>query len=86
MPVRRNMATFNGDSFKCGCGGEHTFDTAYVPVLLEGFNGRFVVACPRNNELISLIKTKMKFGILYKELELLAAHDTGAEPGQRRVA
>ncbi|WOS36714.1 hypothetical protein RP300_00244 [Oligella urethralis] len=74
MPVRRNMSTFNGDKFKCACGAEHTFDADMISVLTEGLNGRFVVVCPHDSSLLSLIKTKMKWGILYQGLEYLSGH------------
>lgn len=74
MPVRRNMSTFNGEKFQCACGGEHTFDVNMISVITEGLNGRFVVICPQDPQLMSLIKTKMKWGLLYQGLEYLAGH------------
>ena len=73
MPLRRDMATFDGDKFQCACGNIHTFNPT-ISVLSEGFNGRFVVVCPYNQELLSLIKTKMKWGLLYQGLEYLAGY------------
>ena len=78
MPLRRNMSTFNGDKFQCACGSKHTFNSNSISVLSEGSNGRFIVVCPRNPELLSLIKTKMKWGLLYQGLEFLAGHKVNA--------
>ena len=72
MPVRRDMKTFNGDEFECICGKTHVFYKHLIHVLSEGYNGKFLVACPENNNLITLIQTKMKWGILYQGLESLA--------------
>ncbi len=72
MPVRRDMKTFNGDEFECICGKTHVFHKYSIPVLSEGYNGKFLVACPENNNLITLIQTKMKWGLLYQGLESLA--------------
>jgi hypothetical protein len=77
MPLRRDMSTFNGDNFRCACGKEHTFYTYSIKVLSEGFNGKFLVVCPDHQNLLSLIKTKMRFGIMYQGLELLAGHEIG---------
>jgi hypothetical protein len=72
MPLRRNMSIFNGDVFECACGGVHTFYSNSTSVLSEGVSGRFIVVCPHNPELLSLVKTKMKWGFLYRGLEYLA--------------
>lgn len=77
MPLRRDMSTFNGDNFQCACGSDHTFYSGMTSVLSEGFNGKFIVICPDNSRLASLIKTKMKFGILYQGLEYLAGCEIG---------
>ena len=78
MPLRRNMDNFNGDGFRCACGSQHTFDTLSILVLTEGFNGRFVVVCPSNPQVVSLIKTRMKWGMIYQGLELVAGHSVAA--------
>lgn len=72
MPLRRDMSTFNGDNFQCACGREHTFYSGMISVVSEGFNGKFIVICPDNRQLASLIKTRMKFGIMYQGLQYLA--------------
>ena len=72
MPVRRNMKTFNGDKFDCACGATHIFNKDTIFVVSEGLNGKFVFMCPRNENLISVIQTKMKWGIFYTGLEYLA--------------
>lgn len=72
MPASRDMKTFNGDKFQCACGKTHIFQKEYIVVINEGFNGRFIVVCPDNNNLISLIKTKIEWGIFYKGFEYLA--------------
>lgn len=71
MPVRRDMATFLGDKYQCACGREHTF-SAVQRVLAEGFNGKFLLVCPMDSLVLSLVKTKMKFGVIYQGLEVLA--------------
>ena len=71
MPVRRDMSTFIGDKYQCACGREHMF-SAVQQVLAEGFNGKFLLVCPMDPLVLSLVKTKMKFGIIYQGLELLA--------------
>lgn len=75
VPLRRDMSNFDGDNFKCSCGAEHTFYSYSINVLSEGFNGKFLVACPDHPNILSLIKTKMRFGIIYQGLELLAGHE-----------
>jgi len=77
--LRRDMSTFNGDNFQCACGSEHTFYTGAIRVLSEGFNGKFVVLCPNNPQTLSLIKTKMKFGIIYQGLQYLAGCEIDGE-------
>lgn len=72
MPVRRNMSTFDGDSFQCACGKKHSFSSYSMNVISEGMNGKFVIICPSEPQLLSLIKTKMKFGLIYSGLEYLA--------------
>ncbi len=72
MSPRRNMDTFNGDDFLCACGSHHKFQKDYIYVVSEGFNGKFVFMCPSNENLISVIQTKMKWGIFYQGLEYLA--------------
>ena len=47
----------------------NTFDANMISVITEGLNGRFVVICPHDPQLMSLIKTKMKWGIIYQGLE-----------------
>jgi hypothetical protein len=74
MPLRRNMETFNGDKFQCACGNEHTFNSYTISVIGEGLNGRFLMVCPNDSQYISVIKTKMKWGIIYQGLEFLAGH------------
>ena len=77
MPLRRDMSTFDGDNFQCACGNEHTFYSGAISVLSEGFNGKFVMICPRDPQLANLIKTKMRFGLIYQGLENLAACKIG---------
>ena len=72
MPVRRDMKTFNGDEFNCACGDTHTFYKDTILVVTEGFNGKFVFMCPNNQNLLTLVQTKMKWGIFYTGLEYLA--------------
>ena len=75
IPVRRNMSTFDGDTYQCACGGKHSFSSYTMNVIGEGMNGRFIVACPSKPQFLSLIKTKMKFGLIYAGLEYLAGYD-----------
>jgi len=72
MPPQRNMNTFNGDRFDCACGSTHAFGIDNIKVIEEGMNGKFVIVCPNNKDILSLIQTKMKWGILYQGLELIA--------------
>jgi len=82
MPLRRNMETFDGDKFQCACGGEHTFSPYTISVLGEGFNGRFLIVCPYDSQYKSLIKTKMKWGMIYQGLELLAGYKVRGNDGE----
>ena len=75
MPLRRNMETFNGDKYRCTCGSRHIFNTRTSIVIAEGMNGKFIVVCPDDSNLMSLIQTKMKWGIVYQGLELLAGSE-----------
>lgn len=79
IPLRRDMEVFDGDSYDCACGGSHTFSSVFSLVLSEGFNGRFILVCPNNRRLLSLIKTKMKFGLIYRGLEYLGGHQLEEE-------
>lgn len=74
IPVRRDMSTFIGDRYQCACGREHTF-SAVQRVLAEGLNGKFLLVCPMYPQILSLVKTKMKFGVIYQGLELLAGRE-----------
>ena len=71
VPLMRNVSIFDGDHYKCACGESHIFTKGLTPVISEGMNGRFVVLCPNNPQLASLIKTKMKWGFIYKGLEFI---------------
>lgn len=73
MPLRRNTKIFDGDTFDCCCGKSHIFYTGLTKVTHEGLNGRFLLLCTENegSAYTVLIKTKMKFGFMYKGLELL---------------
>ena len=72
MPAQRNMNTFSGDRFRCACGGTHTFGVDNIQVIAEGMNGKFIIQCPNDNNLVIIIKTKMKWGMLYQGLEFIA--------------
>ena len=72
IPPQRNMNTFKGDVFSCSCGGHHEFGIDNIEILAEGMNGKFVITCPKNSNLTCLIKTKMKWGIVFQGFELIA--------------
>ena len=74
MPLRRNMSVFDGTSFQCACGSTHTFNSFNINVVTEGFNGKFVVMCPSNQQYLSLIKTKMKYLVSFQGFEYIAGH------------
>lgn len=65
------MSKFLGDEYQCACGRKHTF-SAVQRVLAEGFNGKFLLVCPMDSLVLSLVKTKMKLAVIYQGLELLA--------------
>lgn len=73
IPIQRNTKIFDGDNFECCCGATHVFRTGITNVTHEGLNGRLLLLCDAKagEVYMVLIKTKMKFGILYKGLELL---------------
>ena len=75
MPVRRNMSTFDGDIYQCACGEKHSFSSYKMNIIGEGMNGKFIVACYSKPQFLSLIKAKMKFGLIYAGLEYLAGYD-----------
>lgn len=72
MPLQRNMSTFRGDNFRCGCGKSHVFGVDNIEVIAEAIGGKFVIQCPNDKDMLSLIKTKMKFGLFYQGLEFIA--------------
>lgn len=78
IPLVRDLSIFEGDIFKCACGQEHTFYSGVISVLSQGFNGKFVVICPNDPQIASLIKTKMRFGVIYQGLEYLAGCKIGS--------
>lgn len=73
IPLKRDTRIFDGDKYECCCGKTHTFQTGVTNVMFEGLNGRFLLLCDANpsRTFMILIKTKMKFGLLYQGLELL---------------
>ena len=73
VPIQRNTKIFDGDEFDCCCGRTHVFQTGITNVTHEGFNGKFILICGAElgRFYMVLIKTRMRFGVLYGGLELL---------------
>jgi len=74
MPLRRNMSTFDGENYQCACGDVHEFNSSIALVIAEGLNGKFIITCPIDSSFVSLIKTKMKWGMIYQGLEYIAGY------------
>lgn len=72
---QRNMKTFNGDGFLCPCNKKHIFGRDDIKVVFEGMNGQFIVQCPDSKAYLVLIKTKMKWGIVFQGFESIAYSD-----------
>ena len=73
MPAQRDMSLYYGDRFQCGCGKKHAFGVDNIVVIAKAANGKFVIQCPYDEDMLSLIKAKMMLGMFYQGLELIAA-------------
>ena len=70
----RDFSLYDGAPYACACGSTHSFQQ-FANHQLYGSNGataKFVVQCPNNDSVVTLIRTKNKFVILFDRFESLA--------------
>lgn len=73
----RDMSPYNGTSFECACGKKHNFESSYMDFrnfATNGANAKMIVACPDDSSIVTLIKTKYKFLVIFKGFESLAGN------------
>jgi len=78
-PVHRNrdFSLYDRAPYQCACGSTHKFQQfAYEDnYASSGTSAKFVVQCPNDENLLTLIKTKNKFMIAFDRFVSLAGHN-----------
>lgn len=77
-PVFRNrdFSLYDGAPYQCSCGSTHNFqEYAYEDnYASSGASAKFIVKCPKNENVLTLIKTKNKFLVAFDRFVSLAGH------------
>lgn len=72
----RDFSLYDNAPYECACGGVHNF-SQYQGAQHFGSNGasaKFMVQCPNNENIATLIKTKNKFFFIFDRFVSLAGH------------
>lgn len=73
----RDMSLYDGKPYECACGKIHTFNASYMDYrnfATNGANALIVVTCPIDGSYSTLIKTKMKFLVVFDGFEVIAGN------------
>ncbi|WP_303293819.1 hypothetical protein ACMC9M_11390 [Pseudomonadota bacterium 24LQ007] len=72
----RDFSLYDGAPFDCACGSVHSFNqygnTQHF--ASTGGSAKFMVECPQNGNVLTLIKTKNKLFIMFDRFVSLAGH------------
>jgi hypothetical protein len=70
----RDFSLYDGAPYACACGTTHTFyqHGKYQLYGAHGTNARFMMQCPNDDSVVTLIQTKNKFLILFDRFVSLA--------------
>jgi hypothetical protein len=72
----RDFSLYDGAPFDCSCGSRHSFNqygnTQHC--ASSGAKAKFIVECPQNGNVVTLIETKNKFLIMFDRFVSLAGH------------
>lgn len=70
----RDFSLYDGAPYECACGTSHTFYQFGKHQLYgaTGANARFLMQCPKNDTVVTLIQTKNKFLIFFDRFISLA--------------
>ena len=76
LPVHqaRDFSLYDGAPYACACGSTHAFNQFGEHQLYasNGTNAKFMMQCPNNDSVVTLIQTKNKFLILFDRFVSLA--------------
>ena len=70
----RDFSLYDGAPYSCACGSTHTFHQHGKHQLYgsHGVNARFMMQCPDNGSVVTMIETKNKFFIFFDRFVSLA--------------
>lgn len=72
----RDFSLYDGAPYECACGSTHKF-YQYGDIQHFGANGgnaKFMVQCPNNKNVATIIKTKNKFLFIFDRFISVAGH------------
>ena len=76
LPVHqtREFSLYDGAPYACACGSTHTFNQfgGHQLYASNGTNAKFMMQCPKNDGVVTLIQTKNKFLIIFDRFVSLA--------------
>ena len=71
----RDFSLYDGSPYECACGETHKFNQFSRQAFSStGTNVKFMIQCPNNKNVATLIKTKNKFLILFDRFITLSGY------------
>lgn len=73
IPFQRHVPALIGQTYICACSQCHEL-TSQASIIAEGVNGQFLVLCPVDPTLVTLVRARTKWFRRFVGLDSIAGH------------
>jgi len=75
IPFRRHVPALIGQTYHCACGELHEV-THLSLIAAEGSESQFLIICPRDSSLVTLVQAHIRWVCLVDRLDGVVGHKT----------